>query len=135
MFCLAARTFVSADNSDVEWMIEIRQSDDEPLNSVLWSHARRDCHLVVGGPPEEEFDDNQLRLLRVIHCYFMPFYSENARRYDAVVQQMWNDAGFAWLFAVPAFSSHERLEARLRLREWLEGKVAPEEIPALLGEA
>ncbi len=45
-----------------------------------------------------------------------------------------NWSGAYWTIDVPIPTQHERLEARLHLRDWLQEKVAPEEIPALLGE-
>ena len=44
----------------------------------------------------------------------------------------WDPEGHSILIEVSAPTSHERLEARLFLREWLQDKMAPEEIEALL---
>ena len=124
----------SQNDLEVEkWKIAIRQSDDDPLDSTLWSNTGRDCHFEAKGY-NQELSGNQHKLLRDILCYFMPHYRENSRRYDAVVYELWK-TGIVWMLDIPIPTQHERLEARLRLREWLNDKVAPEEIPALLGEA
>ncbi len=44
----------------------------------------------------------------------------------------WDPEGHSILIEVSAPTSHEKLEARLFLREWLQDKMAPEEIEALL---
>jgi len=120
-------------DEQASWWIQIHQSDDDPIDRTLWSQTGRDCYLQRKTP--EELNNQQHKLLRVSLCYFLPHYRENVRCHHMAVDQLHGIMGFRWIVAVPAPSAHERLEARLRLREWLVDKVAPEEIPALLGEA
>ena len=39
-----------------------------------------------------------------------------------------------WAIPLPAPTQHERLESLLSLRDWLQGKVSPDELAALMGE-
>ncbi|BCM90410.1 hypothetical protein IAD21_02262 [Abditibacteriota bacterium] len=73
----------------------------------------------------------QRRLLAVIDRHFGVYYDEKCR----VHQQYGRERQHCWYLRVKPPTFHERLEARLELRDWLQDKVAPEEIPFLLGEA
>lgn len=109
------------------WTVKVDQSDADPTNPFLWSQIKRDFELRFDGEAIE-FSDEQIQLLRIIHCYFMLFYRQR-------VSLSQNKAGeIEWRFEVPSSSQHERMEAHLQLREWLQGKVAPEEIAGLVGE-
>lgn len=89
-------------------------------------------NMIIGGL-RVPLNPNQERLLRIIGDYFRCSRVKVGRDHPPLRLT-------STFIAIPEIfisspSAHERLEARLRLREWLADKVAPEEIPALLGDA
>lgn len=136
IFIWLAWEFIPSDRSASQssWTIAVRQDDAQEVNLSLWSHVKRDCTLLVDDEPLL-MSDEQLKLLRIVHCYFLPFYLENARRYHPAISRFWKNDAIQWQIDVPSPTQHERLEARLQLREWLRNKVSPNELALLLGDS
>ena len=120
-------SFADKNWSRATWTIKIEQSDADPRTPFLWSQIKRDFELRLD--ETVEFSDEQFKLLRIVHCYFMPFYFRKVKLPGHRSNEV------QWRFEVLSASHHERLGACLHLRDWLQDKVAPEEIPFLLGEA
>jgi hypothetical protein len=134
-FCQVMKwmTYENADiglQSVVEWMVALTadwiQTPSEPL-----SQSNKYQLIDRGGSINRE----KIKIwLDVVESYFSPCYDASLERYS-VVKHCSLVSHFEIYISVPIPTHHERLEARLRLREWLIGKVPPDEIPALLGEA
>ena len=119
-----------SDQSVVEWMVllECHKKGDE-RNEARGLHTYQ--NISRGSI---DFSTSFDFCLDVVHRYFLPFYDKDLERFS-VIEHIASVSNFEIYIQVPRPTQHERLDARHRLREWLADKVAPEEIPALLGEA
>ncbi len=78
------------------------------------------------------------QLVAAAYRHYRPAWNKDFAHHRAVEYLTHSSpSGAGPFFDLPVAkpTQHERLEAHLRLREWLRGKVAPEEIPALLGNS
>ena len=118
------------EQSVVEWMVLLEGHTDgtEP------SEAREKYTYQNISRGRVEFSNSFDPCLDVVHRYFLPSYDKALKRFS-IFEHLASVSDFEIYIQISRPTQHERLEARLRLREWLVGKVAPEEIPALLGEA
>lgn len=75
------------------------------------------------------------RFLAWAHRYFSPVRNDElCARFSCVEFAAKADTSVCEIRATQAPTQHERMEALLQLREWLEGKASPDEIALLLGE-
>ncbi len=114
-------------NSVCEWMIFL----GEDKNALV--AARQEAIYQLLPNCGTVFSSGVKGTLNVIDSYFQPAYATDLCTYS-IIKHIVKVSNFEIYIGVPSPSHHERLEARLRLREWLQDKVAPEEIPALLEE-
>jgi len=91
------------------------------------------CEEFTVGQQIIPLKPSQIHLIRIIEDHFKCFRVKLKRDY-LVLRSSSRSVPLPEI-RISSPSQHERLEARLRLREWLQDKVAPEEIPILLGEA
>ncbi len=115
----------------VSWIWHIRATTQAQLEQGHWNP--HDAELESDN--FYELNQRQAHLIKLVVSHFCLHLNESVSRYTLISQALRYGDGEIRNLEVPAPSSHERLEARLRLREWLQNKVAPDEIPALLGEA
>lgn len=110
----------------IEWLIFIQSClEDESRGTGSYQDLPRAIATST-----QKLDN----LLNVVHDYFLPSYDDTLKRYS-IIKHISRVSNFQIYVGVSIPTQHERLEARLNLREWLADKVAPEEIPALLGES
>lgn len=69
----------------------------------------------------------QRRMLAIVDQHFGLYYDEECRQH----QQLGLKRPHCWYLSVKQPTFHERLEARLQLRDWLRDKVSPEELASL----
>ncbi|RYX85600.1 hypothetical protein EON83_04475 [bacterium] len=116
----------------LEWEWSIGLETKARLQAGFWSSKETDLENQNVSHP---LSHRQARLLELVvhHCGLQ--ICESVGKYTPISN--WRDYGdgdyLSMKVSIP--TQHERLEARLRLRDWLQDKVAPEEIPFLLGES
>ena len=76
----------------------------------------------------------QTRLIELVLCHFELWRDWRAQTYT-VVRELWIEDDCRWEIPLRAPSMHEVVEARLLLRDWLRGQVAPDELAELMGES
>ena len=131
--CIAWECYADDLREDSEWEVSIEIADDAPESK--WDECEVDdvFSMRTGDELDYAFSSEAARCLEILHSEYRPCYRQALLVYSAV-KDVVDHGCFRRSFAVALPTQHERLEAHLRLREWLRGKVAPEEIPALLGE-
>lgn len=115
--------------SSVEWMIDLTLRWDQVSSASLIQSNKYQFLGYSNSVYREKINS----LLSVVEFYFSPGHDVSLERYS-VIKHCSLVSHFEIYLCFSAPTHHERLEARLRLREWLADKVAPNEIPALLGE-
>ncbi len=85
---------------------------------------------------ETQLSSHLKRGLDILHSYFCPYISPAVENTSIFRRNSRSSPRYTLGYSFPLEppTQHERLEARLQLRDWLQDKVAPEEIPFLLGE-
>ena len=78
-----------------------------------------------------QLSPQQFRLAEFILRYFELWRNWDAQIYTLVQEQWRHDSG-CWEIPFSSPSMHDLLEARLLLRDWLQGKISPAELSELL---
>ena len=91
--------------------------------------ARRS--YLIGAEQSHALSPRQTRLLEIVVAHFELWRNWRAQKYT-LVQELYLAGKCGWQISFGAPSMHERLEARLLLRAWLQGKVSSTEARQLL---
>jgi len=114
----------------VQWNVFLGRSVDMHLSESVRKRGQFSYLLSSLNWDKDVFSPNVEEWLDIVHSHFLPAYDADAERFP-VIKNVLRADGFYFQVEVNEPTQHERLEARLHLREWLEKNA----ISALLGEA
>jgi len=120
--------------SSLDQSVERKWSICAPVLSEVHQWRAREAEIEQGKQRLEP-SPRQGRLLEMVIRHFGLHLNIDISRYTIIYDWRSYGDGEFFIVSAPVSTAHERLEARLWLREWLADKVATEEIPALLGDA
>ena len=116
-----------------KWSIYMGSLDCAPV-SVWYLYT---CLLESGiqnKNKERKLSNRQRYLLKLVVQHFGLHRNAEALNRNSI-RHDWLHNGCDWEFTVPIPTAHERLEAGLRLREWLCDKVSPSKLAELVGKS